>query len=94
MQRIPCGKRLPLPEPWEMLFYCISPAALVHFFPSQPKEQENVSFQPRKQELAWLYFTRKLTNEGRIWAAPRDLNLFAAGPFYLQLASAETWVLH
>lgn len=70
-----------------------TPSALLHllvFFPLQTeKEEGNVSLQPRKQELAQLYFTGKLTNKSNL-SSPRELNLFAAGLFYLQLASVET----
>lgn len=70
-----------------------TPPALLHllvFFPLQTeKEEGNVSLQPRKQELAQLYFTGKLTNKSNL-SSPRELNLFAAGLFYLQLASVET----
>lgn len=78
------------PELWEVLSHSISPTALACFFPLQTeKEEGNVSLQPRKQELAQLYFTGKLTNKSNL-SSPRELNLFAAGLFYLQLASVET----
>lgn len=89
-QTVPGRMCLLWPELWEMLFHSISLAALACFFPLRTeKEEGNVSLQPRKQELAQLYFTGKLTNKRNL-SSPRELNLFATGLFYLQLASAET----
>lgn len=53
----------------------LTPLASLHllgFPPTCSKEEGNISLQPHQQELAQLYFTGKLTNNRRIWAAPRD----------------------